>query len=217
MKKLLKKLYKKSKRDFEVWNYLWLFSENNSIDFTLSELGGRFNLPPSSLHRILNIYPEQWNEEKVFVEYTRKAYKQYNVKFHPNGKKIEKSQIHTIYDSLFDWIKEYYIEIEYEYTDISTHKKYIKIISDKLTKAMKSKKSEVTDETVSNTFKFLISNIPDWWRENGNLTLPQISKHFTKIVNQVKTNNGGTKKRDSYSKAANDVDEIDFTQLTRKS
>ena len=216
MKEQLKALYLKNKRDFEVWNYLWLFSDNNSINFTHSELATRFNLPASSLHRILNIYPESWNDEKVFVEYGKVAYNEHKVTFHPKGKKSPKQEGEYLYDELFEWLKEYYLDIEYDYSDMLKHKRYVKIICDKLKKAMKHKNSDVTDDLLKDTFKFLFLNIDDWWKESGNITLTQISKHFTKILNQVKTKNGGTKKRDSYSKAAAQIDEVDFSQLTQQ-
>jgi hypothetical protein len=216
MKEQLKTLYQKNRRDFDVWNYLWLFADNNSINFTHSDLAARFGLPASSLHRILNIYPEQWNEEKVFVEYEKIAYKQYNVKFYPKGKKATKTELHSVYDELFVWLKQYYADLEYDYADLTKHKRYVKIICDKLTKAMKKRGTEITDDLLRDTFKFLFINIDDWWKESGNITLTMVSKHFTKILNQVKTNNGGTKKRDSYTKAAEKVDEVDFSRLTRK-
>lgn len=216
MREQLKELYLKNRRDFEVWNYLWLFSENNSINFTHSELCARFKLPASSLHRVIKIYPEKWNEKKVFVECEKVAYKQYQVTFYPKGKKATKSNIQTIYDELFDWLKEYYANIEFDYADINKHKRYVKIICDKLKKAMKEKNTDITDDSLRDTFQFFFLNLPEWWKENQNITLTLINKHFTKILNQVKSNGNG-KKRDSYAKAAAEVDEVDFSQLTKKS
>lgn len=215
MKEFLKELYIKNRRDFEVWNYLWLFSENNSIEFTPSSLAGRFGLPPSSLHRILNIYPEIWNKEKIFVEYTKLAYKTHSVTFYPKGKKIPKNKEYTVHDELFDWLGGYYRELDFDYTDLSHHKRYVKLICDKLKKAMTEKATEITNETLINTFQFFFLNIDDWWKDTGNITLTVINKNFTKILNQVKTN-GNKSKRDSYSKAAAKVDEVDFSQLTKK-
>ena len=92
MKDFLRNLYRKNKRDFDVWNYLWLFSDNNSIDFTQAELGGRFNLPASSLHRILNKNLELINtEEKIFIEYEKTSYKIWKITFYPEGRKSTES------------------------------------------------------------------------------------------------------------------------------
>jgi hypothetical protein len=217
MKEFLKELYIKSKRDFEVWNYLWLFSENNKINFSQTELSARFRLPPSSLHRILNIYPEQWNDKKVFVEYSRVAYKKYNVTFYPNGKKYPKQEVYTIYDELFEWLKGYYAELDFDYADIKDHKRYVKVICDKLKKAMLKNGTKVDEALLKNTFKVVFTNIDDWWKDTGNITLTLVSKHFTKILNQLKANNGNSKKRDSYDKAAAKVDEVDFSKLAAKS
>ena len=215
MKQFLRELYNKNRRDFEVWNYLWLFADNNSINFTLSELSGRFGIPMSSLHRILNMYPEKWNEDKVFVEQTKVAYKQYNITFYPKGKKAPKSDAFTIYNELFDWLKEYYADLDYDYTDMAKHKKYVKTICNKLEKAMRDRNTEVTNDSLSDTFKFFFLNIGDWWKDSGNVSLTVINKNFTKILNQIK-NNGTSKKRDSYSKAAAQVDQVDFSKLTQK-
>lgn len=215
MRGFLKELYQKNKRDFDIWNYLWLFAENNSIDFSYVDLQNRFNIPTSSLHRVLNSYPESWNTDKTYVEFSKVAPKQYNVTFYPKGKKESKAEVFTVYDELFEWLKEYYNDLEYEYTDMHKHKRYVKTICGKLTKAMKKRGTDVTDELLKSTFKYVFLNIGDWWKDTGNITLTLVSKHFTKILNQVKSN-GNSKKSDSYSKAAAQVDEIDFSQLTRK-
>lgn len=214
MKKLLKELYLKKKRDFDVWNYLWVFSDDsNIIVFNPSELCGRFNIPPSSLHRILNKYPEDWNGDKTFVEYERLKRKEFKVIFHPKGKKLKKTSTQpVIYDELFNWLKQHYKNIAFDYQDLNQHKHRVKTICDKVTKAMKDKNTEITDESVKDTFKYIFLNMPQWWVDNGNITLPLVSKHFTKILNQVKNQTNG-KKRDSYSKAAETADGIDFEKV----
>ena len=216
MKDFLKDLYIRKKRDFDVWNYLWLFSDNNTIIFTQTELCGRFGLPASSLHRILNQNIENANIDRVFIEYERIAFKNYRVIFYPKGKKIRKTKYSDLYIELYDWMKDYYVEIDFDYADMPKHRRYINTICDKIIKAMRDKKTEITDENVIATFQFFIKGIDNWWRDTGNITLPLISKHFTKLLNQVKQNgtNGG-KKRDSFSKAAEQIDAIDFNKLTR--
>lgn len=217
MKELLQILYKNNRRDFEVWNYLWLFSENDTISFTLTELSARLSIPKTSLHRILHSYIEKWNVNKLFVELKKDSNKRVVITFYPKGKKIPKGQIHTIQEQLYDWLKDYYSDLDFDYTDLPKHKKYITTLCNKLKKAMAKRNTEITDETLVDTFKYFFINIPDWWKENQNITLTLISKHFTKILNQVKANgNGNSKKRDSYSKAAEKVDEVDFSQFAEK-
>lgn len=216
MRDFLKYLYKKNKRDFDVWNYLWLFSDNNRISFTHSELCDEFKLPSSSLHRILNRNIEEINsDEKVLIDYERTSYKNYQIIFYPKGKKENQKTEFTIYDEIYLWLKEYYDSIGFDYEDISKHKKYIVTICTKMRKVMKVKDNIVTDETLRDTFYFFVLNIDDWWKETGNITLPLLSKHFTKILNQIKSN-GTRTKSDSYSKSAKQVDSIDFDKLTRK-
>lgn len=216
MKELLRSLYKKNKRDYDVWNYLWLFSdESNSIDFSHIDLCCRFKVPLSSLHRILNRYNETWNNEKIFVEYEKTGYKKYRVIFYPKGKVKTKIDVKTIYDELFDWVKDFYKDKGFDYLDIDKHKRYVKTICLKLEKAMKDKKTIVTDDGIKETFKIVFSNIPDWWVDSGNITLTTINKNLTKILNQIKSNNG-TKKRDSYSKAAESISSINYDDLASK-
>ena len=218
MRTLLKELYHKNRRDFDVWNYLWLFSdESNSIQFSHTDLCCRFKVPLSSLHRMLNKYPETWNTDKTFVEYEKIGYKNYQVVFYPKGKKVSKVKVVTMYDELFDWLKEFYKQKKFDYSDLAKHKRYVKTICGKVENAMKNKETEVTDENLVKTFKIIFENLPEWWVESGNITLPTISKSFTKILNQIKSNNNaGGKKRDSYSKAAEGVAGIDYDKLAAK-
>ena len=215
MKELLKELYKSNHRDFEVWNYLWLFAdESESIEFSHTELCSRFNIPLSSLSRVLKIYPERWNKDKVLVEYEKVEYKAFKVTFYPKGKKTTSAPTQTIHDDLYDWLKGHYKQIDFDYADMPSHRKYVKTICDKLQKAMKERNTLVTDQSTKDTFQFFFTNIDSWWKDNGTITLPLISKHFTKILNQIKTSKNG-KKRDSYSKAAEQIDGIDFGKLAR--
>ena len=218
MKTLLKDIYLKNQRDFQIWNYLWIFSdENNSVEFSHSELSGRFNIPISSLYRVLSIYPELWNKDKIIVESERLPHKVIRITFHPKGKRIEKSNIYTVYDEAFDWIKEFYAEIKYDYPDIAKHKKYIKNICDKLEKAMVANNTDITRESLITTLQTFFIKIDDWWRDSGNMSITSINKHFTRILNQIKANkNNNGKKRDSYSKAGEKASSINFDKLARK-
>ena len=218
MKHLLKELYGINRRDFNVWNYLWLFSnELNSIQFSHTELCDELNISLPLLGRIMNKYPQIWNEDKIFVEYEKVGYKEFKVTFYPKGKKENKkvNKDAIMYDELLSWLKEYYIDMKFDYPELVKHKALIKTICGKVKIAMNNKNIDVTDESISSTVKLIFNNIPEWWIENGNITLPTINKSFSKILNQIKSSNAG-KKRDSYSKAAESISSIDFSKLTAK-
>jgi len=215
MKEFLKELYNDSPRDFDVWNYLWLFSDSkHEIEFSHSELCGRFKVPLTTLNRILKKHPEYWNDEKCIVTYEKVGYKQFKISFFPKGKKAAKQVKPTIDDELYKWLKEYYKKIDFDYADLPKHKRYVKIIREKIESAMKSRNTLVTDESSFTTFQMFFGGIPEWWKENSTITLPLVSKHFTKILNQIKSNANG-KKRDSFSKAAESADSIDFGKLAK--
>jgi len=215
MKEFLKELYIESRRDFELWNYLWLFSDSkNEIEFSHSELCGRFSMSLTTLKRVIKRNIENWNGDKCFVTYEKLGFSRFRVVFFPKGKKADKLKESSLDSDLFEWLKSYYESIEFDYSDLVKHKRYIKTICSKLEKAMKERGAEVTDQSLNDTFVFFFKSIPNWWVENSNITLPLISKHFTKILNQIKTSSNG-KKRDSYSKAAESADGIDFGKLAR--
>lgn len=218
MKARLRELYLTNKRAYEIWSYLWLFSDSssNSIEFSHTDLSYQFGVPMSTLNRILKQCVEQWNIEKLYVEYEKSGYKKYVVTFYTKGKKAAKPKQATIYDTIFEWLKTYYHNKEFDYSDLTKHKRYVKIICDKLEKAMKEKEVEINDESLMGTFQFFFENIPAWWVDNGNITLTTINKNFTKILNQIKTDNHGRKKSDSYSKAAESATAIDFDKLAAK-
>ena len=216
MNKELQELYKKSAKEFGVWSYLWIFSYKNEVSFTYTDLSSRFKIPVSTLHRIItkNIYA--WSSVGVDVSIYKSEYKNHVICF--KKKKIA-NKSNSLFESrneeLYSFLEEVYNSIDYDSPDMPSHKRYIETIIKKLTKAMIAKGTVITDEKIKETFKVFISNIDSWWKESGNISLPLISKHFTKLLNQVKNNSNG-KKRDNYSIAAKQADEIDFVKLTRK-
>jgi hypothetical protein len=218
MKERLRELYVENKRAYDIWVYLWLFSDstNKSIEFSHTELSYKFEVPMSTLNRILKQYTERWNSEKIYVNYVKSGYKRYTITFYSKGKQLNNVERSTIYDTMFDWLKTYYYSKDFEYSDLRKHKRYVKIICDKLTKAMKDKDVNVNNDSLFETFQFFFDNIPDWWVDNGNITLTTINKSFTKILNQIKSENNGRNKSDSYSKAAESATAIDFDKLAAK-
>ena len=211
MVKEIQELYSKSHKEYGVWVYLWLFSEKNQVSFTYTELSTQFNIPISTLHRIINKNITSWALQGIDISISKSEYKSHVIYF--KSKKIESKA--PLNEELYAYLKQYYSQIDYDYPDLVKHKRYINTICNKLKKAMQQKGTIVDENNLKETFIVFISNIDGWWKDSGNITLPLISKHFTKILNQVKNNANG-KKRDSYSIAAKQADEIDFGKLTRK-
>lgn len=211
MKEQLKFLYKTNKKEYDVWSYLWIFSEKNKVSFSYTSLSSQFNIPISTLHRIINKNISKWSKEGVEIDIRKAEYKANIISF----KSSKTTETKPINEELYAYLKQYYSQIDYDYPDLVKHKRYINTICNKLKKAMQQKGTVVDENNLRETFIVFVSNIDGWWKESGNITLPLISKHFTKILNQVKNNANG-KKRDNYSIAANKADEINFDKLTRK-
>ena len=215
MNKELQELYKKSSKEFNVWSYLWIFSDKSQVSFSYSDLSSRFGIPISTLHRIINKNISAWHKVGAHISIHKSEYKNHVIYFKKKKTTNKITFLEDRNEELYDFLKLHYASLDYDYPDINKHKRFIETITKKLKKAMIFKGTVVTNESLKETFKVFISNIDDWWRESGNITLPLISKHFTKMLNQVKNNSNG-KKRDNYSVAANQADEIDFDKLTRK-
>jgi hypothetical protein len=212
MKENLQYLFKRNKREYKVWSYLWIFSEKNEIIFSYQNLSYLFDIPVSSLHRIVNKNISLWQSQGIDISIEKCPFKTHKISFKKPKLQVK---INNLEEELTDFMKSYYTEIEYDYPDFDKHQRYIKTIINKLKKAMRQKGTMVDDFTICETFKLFVKNIDDWWVQSGNISLPMISKHFTKMLNQVKNNNNG-KKRDSYSSAQRVAEEIDFDKLARK-
>ena len=211
MVKEIQELYSKSYKEYSVWSYLWIFSDKNQVSFNYTNLSAQFNIPISTLHRIINKNITKWARQGIDISIGKSEYKSHVIYF-KSKKIVSKTPLN---EELYAYLKQYYSQIEYDYPDLVKHKRYINTICNKLKKAMQDKGTIVDENNLRETFIVFISNIDGWWKDSGNITLPLISKHFTKILNQVKNNANG-KKRDSYSVAASKADEIDFGKLTRK-
>tara|TARA_Y100000034_G_C6819129_1_gene368738 strand:+ start:69 stop:713 length:645 start_codon:yes stop_codon:yes gene_type:complete len=211
MKELLRILYDKNIRFFNVWNHLYLYSDdNNEIVFTNSEIIGRFKIPHSTLTRAIQ-YALSINNGKTYIEMEKIAPKTYKVKFYPNGKRTLKSKIKN--RELKEWIVNYYKKEDFDYPELKKHLRFVDSICGKLEQAIKDRATEeYTPELLIKTFYVFFEKIPDWWKENA-FTLPSINKNFSKILNQIKLSANG--KTNKYVSATKGVEDLDFEKITK--
>ena len=210
MKKILKILFEKNRKSWEVWAYFWTYSDSkNCFSFTASEICARFKISKSTLSRIIH-EQDIWNDEATYTEITN-ASKVYTVKFVSGG--VKKKTTDPIVDQLHGWLEKYYEEKDYDYPNFHLHKKTTKTIIGKIKKLMKKKDWEVTDESITTTFQTFFERIPDWWQQNS-FTLLSINKHFDKIWDQIKNNNNG-KRTDKFATANLQDGDIDYTEFTK--
>lgn len=213
MKNQLRWLYKNNKRCWEVWNHLWLFSDDmNSIAFTYNEICGALSIPHTTFKRMLG--NTAWaNTDKQRVEILREGNK-IKVVFYPNGKPAEREARDTsVEDELFLWLKtDFYPSHQVDYPNIGNthHKNKVSPILKKIKKVMRVKGTEVTDETVITSFKVYFENMPAWWLEHQP-TLPAVNKHFTEILGAIKK-----VRDDKNSQARAAASAVDFSQVAQK-
>jgi len=213
MKELLRSIYLYNKTYYKVWVHIWVFSDSKNVfDFTYSELSSVLGIPETTIRRAIDKIFRAWNDDgRTLVEFEKSENGSNQIKLYPKGK--PKSKFYEIHDEMFDWVKVWYKKNDYDYLEIGRHKKYIRLISDKIKKSMIERTNqEPNDEGVLNSFQLFFENIPDWWINQGQATLNKVNKNYDTILNQIKSKNG--KKRDSYQKSSEQVGEVDFTKLT---
>jgi hypothetical protein len=208
VKDTMKYLYLKSSKCFELWNYLWLFSnENNEITIDFSDIQARFNIPTSSLYRHLSV--DKFNTTKVYVELTRQNSKKAFIKFYPNGRRKPKTIKKN--KELKMWVKQFYADQNYDYVDFKKHEKYVDIIFNKMKEAINNKETtQATESLTTDTVMFFFMNMPTWWKENA-FTLPSLSKHFPKILHSIKMSQNGKTKSTKYVNTDNEIERINFS------
>lgn len=222
MKSILKDLYFSNRRHFDVWNYLWLISEEGAADFSYTDVCARFKVPKSTLVRILQLEKE-WNKEFVYSRVERLE-KNHRVIFFDKPQRIDDSKIELTKreknklrtDAMLEWLKVFYKQKEKEYLNIGKHKSHIGAIMSKVETITRQSNKKAPDEEILNNGKIFFGKIPEWWITNA-FTLPTINKNFTQIYNHIKTNQNGTSKqstKDSYTKAASDTSKIDYSKIT---
>ena len=204
MKFFLKRLYHNNMNYYKVWDYLWVMSNTkHEIIFSYNSLGGKLNISKSTLTRALKIHKDL-NKEKQYIEITKLDNNQYLLKFYPNGKLIKKSNNSN--NELYMFLCNFYKEHDIHYPELVKHKSYIDKIYKKISNVMLSKKVDINDDNIKQTFKIFFNNLPIWWRENQ-FTLPVLNKNFTKVINQIK---GKNKKQIKYQQTSKDVENLKF-------
>lgn len=211
MKEHLKKLYEKNKRHWEVWVWLWMQSDTkNSTIFTYRVICARFNVPKSTFARVIESQ-SVWNDEKIISKVEKLPNCKYRVTFYPKGKKATKHIDTSLEDELFAYVKDAYKKKEYDYPNINKHKIYITRILVQIEKAMKTRGTEITYETKSDTFKMFFTSIPQWWVDNS-YSLNSINKNFATIINQIKTNGKGN----NFKKAIRETTDADYSDIAKR-
>ena len=220
MKHILKELYFSNKRHFEVWNYLWLMSEDGVMDFSYLDVCARFKVPKSTLARILKL-EEKWNITSVHSRIERLD-KNHRVLFFDNPTPTEikqpaptkRQKVDKRTMEVLEWLKDFYKEKNKDYPGIANQRANIRGIIGKVEVMVKKTIPEATDDQIIENTKLFFNKIPDWWIEKA-FTLPSINKNFVAIYDQIKSKKHGKQPTiDSYRKAAVATATKDYSNLT---
>lgn len=218
MKEQLKRLYLSNFRHYEVWNFLWLMSENGEYIFTYLDLCYRFRVPKSTLTRILQL-DRTWNTDENRLTEIEKIGKAYRVKFLKELQepvKTKKKSIHPertekIYEFLVTW----YDEKNIEYPTLSKDKAKITKVLKKIEELLKKQGQSISDDNVIKMTISFWNRIPAWYIKHQ-ITINAIDRNFYKIYNQIKSTTNEQPKQsraESFGKASADST-IDYSQFT---
>jgi hypothetical protein len=217
MKLFLQDLYFKKGSEFNIWNHLWILSDNkNRVVFNYIDISSQLGLPVKTVNRVVNKFVNDWNSgDKIIVEYNKLQGRELEIIFYPNGKKKPILKIIPHHEEMFSIAKDWYVSKEYDYPELKKHKKYIKSICEKIENSIKDRgdNSNPTPKDLIDSFEIILKNMPDWWIENSQISLTTINKNFSKIIDQIKRN-ATSKKSDSYSKARESASRINFSKFT---
>lgn len=229
MKEILKRLFFANYRYFEVWNYLWLMSDNGSIEFTHSELCRLFNIPKSTLSRILQ-HQDTWNKKQIItrIERTKKSIRVVFVSEDTKNIGIEvmvsdnmptsNPVANKVIERLYPYVKRFYTEKSIYYPEVENDRKFIYYIWEKIEKAMEANGAGKNPTRVDDNFKLFFQKIPQWWLENS-FTLPTLNNKYNTIYQQIKKEHQNestsktNKKSNSYARQASNFDTDDYSFL----
>lgn len=227
MKKVLKYLYQYRKRHFEVWNYLWLHSEDGITHFTYLDVCAKFKVPKSTLARILQLENE-WNEEDQILTKVERVSNGHKVTFFEEVLKKPVKKQPTVQNSaprpenplkpvtnhVHEYLKGKYDTLGIVYPKFDTEKPKVTNLIKKVEEMLKEQGKSTLPEDIQDSTILFIDKIPEWWWQNA-FTIGHFTRNFEKIYNQIKINvNGGKSKRlATYQQAAKEADGIDYSQL----
>lgn len=219
MKQQLKRLYFNNIRHYEVWNYLWLISEDGITMFQYVDICCKFKVPKSTLSRILQLQ-NTWNNEKQLTTIEKEG-KWHKLTFWEElpasqKKKPTKTEFPARTEQMFDILTEWYKQKEVEYPTLEKDKKRITEFLNRIEKSLTAASQPKTDKDVIEAATLYFNKIPEWWIKNA-YSMATINKNYMKIYNQIKLNSNGnstTKESriDKYRKAA-ESSAIDFEKL----
>ncbi len=128
----------------------------------------------------------------------------------------QKTSGNPLENRCFAYLRDYYRTTKnIIYPDFEKHKRFVGYIINKLKNSAieRNKRMKIvmpiTDDYLFNSLKLFFESMPDWWIENAACTLPTVNKHFTKILNQIKTEYGKKRQDDDTREA---IAKIDFTK-----
>lgn len=214
MKKKLIYLKQKNDKYFSVILELWLKSDDlGNLEVSKEKLMILFNCSAPTFNSLYEKYINEYVTSER-IEKRKKIFKlnfgSIEVQDKKQKSKLNKNE-NTLDNELKDFLKNFYINNDFDYPDISKHYRYAQSIYSKLVEAMKKREGiEITEQTKKDTFQFFFNNLPTWWIQNKKISLTIINKNFTNILNQIKTT-----KNDKYSKTAIESESIDFSQFTK--
>lgn len=234
MKDILKKLYVTNKRHFEVWNYLWLMSEDGITEFSYTDICAKFKVPKSTLVRILQLERE-WNEDNVQTEVERLE-KNHRVTFFeftnvnnkkqstPRGAKrttVKKPQkveiLDVVLEETYTKVKEQYDKRKIHYSTIEKDKKVLRTIINKIENLLIVDNDKLADEDIIAATVLFFKKIPNWWWINA-FKMRSINKNFDTIYNQIKLESNGKKNSrvGSYAEASSSANQVDYSTITNR-
>lgn len=214
-KDVLRQMSKKQPKLYELWNYLWLESnDQGEVDFRYNELMTFFSCSRTSMARMLQ--PENIEGFNEFVSIqkvapsTYQAIINYQPKKHTPPKETAKKTRNTLITGEYaDFLERYYNKIGFINLDFNKKKRDLESILLKITTIMQNNQTPISDETRFENFQMIMNNIPQWWVDKGMVDLPSVNKHFTKIINAIKIKQHG-----ELNSTRPDAEPIDFSQFT---
>jgi ribosome maturation protein Sdo1 len=160
------------------------------------------------------------NMDKIHVEVINSR-RGTQYKFYEKGKPT-KAPKNSHHEEAFKYVQKFYIDAGFDYPNIKDHKRFVVNILTKLENSIKLKLNKIetegevpvtTPEQIQQALEVMMENLPKWWRDTGNITLPTINKSYAKIIQQIKNEAGTT---DSYAKESQSTSTEDYEKFVQQ-